>query len=264
MDKKHIRKEIATLINSIKEHSDSIGDKEHIPQLELELILHKIEKLYQKSIVFNHLNSVEEEAPVVKIIPPAEEKKMTPLPVVETPKTETPKVEIPVIETPKREIPKVEIPEVKAPEPELPKAEIKPGIVTPEEVKKEEPKAEPKSEEKKPVDLFGSELPPVTEKPKAEKKVEKKEEKINIHKIQKPPVSDIRAAIGINDKFQFANELFGGEMQEYEIAIQQLNTAETMASAFDYFNSLQQLYNWDVEHETVKRLLELVERRYGI
>ena len=57
MDKLSIRKEIGALINSIKEHSDNIGDKEHIPQLELELLLHKIEKLYQKSIVYNHLQS---------------------------------------------------------------------------------------------------------------------------------------------------------------------------------------------------------------
>jgi len=54
-----VRKEIAALIDSIKEHSDSIGTRRHIPQIELELILHKIEKLYQKSIVFNYLNSID-------------------------------------------------------------------------------------------------------------------------------------------------------------------------------------------------------------
>ena len=57
MEKLKIRKEIAILINSIKEHSDNIGDQEHIPQLELEMILKKITKLYEKSIVFNHLHS---------------------------------------------------------------------------------------------------------------------------------------------------------------------------------------------------------------
>lgn len=220
MEKNQIRKEIANLINSIKEHSDNIGDKEHIPQLELELILHKIEKLYQKSIVFNHLNTVQ---PIARVV---EDKKVIPAPV------QVEKAEVPIPELPK-------------PEPE-------------------------KKEELKPVDLFGAELAPPIEKPKQEKKVEKKEEKkeekkqeIPLAKIQRPVITDIRSAIGINDKFQYANELFGGEMQEYEIAIQQLNTAETMESASEYFMSLQQLYNWNSEHETVKRLFDLVERRYS-
>src|ERR1044072_3137802 len=92
MDKSQIRKEIAALINSIKEHSDNIGEKEHIPQLELELILHKIEKLYQKSIVFNHLNTYPGAPPVTpkvqELNPPvkAEQK--------ETVKKEEPKPEI--------------------------------------------------------------------------------------------------------------------------------------------------------------------------
>jgi hypothetical protein len=53
MDNSKIRQEITTLINSIKEHYDTIGDKNRVPQLELNVILSKITKLYEKSIVFN-------------------------------------------------------------------------------------------------------------------------------------------------------------------------------------------------------------------
>ncbi len=203
MDKSIIRKEIATLINSIKEHSDNIGDKEHIPQLELELILHKIEKLYQKSIVFNHLNT----APDVP----------------------------------------------KASESTLEKVIVKSVEIS-----------------DKPIDLFGSEIPPITEKPKQEKKVEKpagrtdgKEEKLFANKIQKPAITDITKEIGLNDRFLFANELFEGSMQEYNIAVQQLNGAGSLESAMDYFSNLQQLYEWDMEKESIKRLLDLVDRRYS-
>jgi hypothetical protein len=201
MEKKSIRKEIADLINSIKEHSDNIGNSEDIPQLELELILSKIEKLYKKSIVYNHLHS---------------SGKTTEKPLVTTETT------VPIV----------------------------------------------KAEEKKiSTDLFGSEISSVTEKPKLEKKVEKVPEKKQevpvLQKIHKPSITDLRAAIGINDKFRFANELFAGVMGEYEIAIQQLNAAGSLESAMDYFMSLQPLYNWDMEHESVKRLLELVDRRYS-
>lgn len=255
MDKKQIRKEIATLINSIKEHSDTIGDKEHIPQLELELILHKIEKLYQKSIVYNHLNSEEkpeERKPLTGVVtaPPAAEPSKTLLPEPELPKTEVPVTLVPETEPPVSEpSKKMPVPdEIKPEEPkkEIPAAEIKPEVKTPE---------------LKPVDLFGAELPPAAEKPK-EKKSEKKEDK-SVHKLQLLPLSDLRNGIGINDKFQYSNELFGGEMKEYEIAVQQLNTSETLESATAYFNSLQQLYNWDPESETVQRLQKLVQRRYS-
>jgi hypothetical protein len=213
MDKSGIRKEIASLINSIKEHSDNIGDKEHIPQIELELILHKIERLYQRSIVFNHLNSHPEANKTV---------------------VSTEKITAPVSEEPV-------------------KADVKKETVI--------------IPESKPVDLFGSEVAPVTEKPKAEKKPEKKEEKREekpvVSQIQRPAITDLTKAIGINDKFLFANELFGGNMQEYSIAIQQLNASGSLESAMDYFSNLQQLYEWDMEKETIKRLLDLVDRRYS-
>jgi hypothetical protein len=212
MDKSSIRKEIAALINSIKEHSDNIGTNENIPQLELELILHKIEKLYQKSIVFNYLNTV---------------------PVNNEPK---PQIKAAVVESVK---------EQPAPEVQKTKVETAPVNTTPV------------------VDLFGSELSSSSEKPKVEKKVVKKEQPPVISKIQKPSISDLRAAIGINDKFLFANELFRGNITEYDVAIQQLNAAGSIESAMDYFLSLQQLYNWDLENEVVKRLTDLIDRRYS-
>lgn len=286
MDKKQIRKEIAVLINSIKEHSDSIGDKEHIPQLELELILHKIEKLYQKSIVFNHLNSLPE-VPVVKVVP------VTPVetPKAELPKVETPTIEAPTIETPKAEIPKIEIPKVEVPEtitpkietpaPEPPKAELKPEVIPPAEVKKvapepvkEEPKPEPKIEveqeiipeikapEVKPAEPVITQTPPVVEPPKPQPKPVPPVAK-PVTNIQMSPIADLRTAIGLNDKFQFANELFAGQMKEYDIALQHLNGADGMEPAMNYFNSLQQLYSWDMENDTVKRLQTLVQRRYS-
>ncbi len=215
MEKSDIRKEIAVLINSIKEHSDNIGDKVHIPQLELELILLKIEKLYKKSIVFNHLHSLPAIADKVVLKPKAEEsvveKVVAPLPIVQK-KTE---------------------------------------LIKPIEASE------------KPIDLFGSELPPIIEKPKVEKKTEKKEEKPFLNNIQKPAIDDINKAIGLNDKFLFSNELFAGNMQEYNIAIQQLNSAGSLESAMDYLVNLQQLYDWDTEKETVKHLFDLVDRRYS-
>lgn len=56
-----LRKEIAELIDNIKTHSDEIGNRKRIQQLELEVITAKIKKLYEKSIVFNYLHSLDED-----------------------------------------------------------------------------------------------------------------------------------------------------------------------------------------------------------
>ena len=229
MDKNQIRKEIAELINSIKQHSDDIGDKKHIPQLELELILKKIASLYEKSIVFNYLNSQKSiENEIAKLIEPKlniEERIISEISKAKD--KEEPKVEEKVI-----------VPEIK---------EEKPQEIVQEKITEVVPVIDtPPVEEKPPVVV-----PSLVEKPKP------------VLNIQKPAISDIKAAIGINDRFQFANDLFEGNMQEYEIGIQQLNSSENIDSAMIYFHSLQKLYTWDLENDTVKRLLELVERRYS-
>jgi hypothetical protein len=54
MEINKLRKEITQLIDNIKDHSDYLSDFERIPQVELEMILVKIKKLYERTIIFNH------------------------------------------------------------------------------------------------------------------------------------------------------------------------------------------------------------------
>jgi hypothetical protein len=61
MDIKQMRKEITELIDSIKEHSDELTNSAHIPTLEFELMLAKVEKLYKQLAIFNHYYSALEQ-----------------------------------------------------------------------------------------------------------------------------------------------------------------------------------------------------------
>jgi hypothetical protein len=54
MEISKIRKEITQLIDNIKEHSDYMSDFERIPQVELDIIIAKIRKLHERTIIFNH------------------------------------------------------------------------------------------------------------------------------------------------------------------------------------------------------------------
>lgn len=81
-------------------------------------------------------------------------------------------------------------------------------------------------------------------------------------KLSKKPISSIIEAIGLNQKFLFMNELFEGENTSYKEAIEQLNNFSNFDDANNYVKSLQEKHSWELESNTVKEFLDLVERRY--
>ena len=75
-------------------------------------------------------------------------------------------------------------------------------------------------------------------------------------------VNDLRTAIGINDKFLFVNELFGGSMEKYNKSIENLNDLKTLNGALIYMNELRIELQWNSSNEAYQKLLELVHRKY--
>lgn len=81
-------------------------------------------------------------------------------------------------------------------------------------------------------------------------------------RLQRKPVADLISAIGINDKFLFLNELFGGSMEKYNKSIRSLNSFSTLLGAKTYMSELQIEFQWDCESEAYKKLADLIERRF--
>ena len=110
-NKNDVRKEIADLINRIKEQSDRIGKEREIPQKELDLILYRIEELHKKTIVWAYLNELSEISATVETTPPVVEpvKPIPPPPVAEPVK---------VVEETKAVVEEKVIPPVPIPAPE--------------------------------------------------------------------------------------------------------------------------------------------------
>ena len=71
-----------------------------------------------------------------------------------------------------------------------------------------------------------------------------------------------KLAINLNDKFRFINELFAGNTNEYNIAIEQLNNVDSMDEASAYIKGLKSIYNWDDNHEMVKNMNGLIQKRF--
>lgn len=82
------------------------------------------------------------------------------------------------------------------------------------------------------------------------------------HKMQLKPIADLKTAIGINDKFQFINDLFEGRIELYNDAIQRLNSCGTAIMADVVFSELKSKYNWNEQGEAFNKLHLFIARRY--
>lgn len=81
-------------------------------------------------------------------------------------------------------------------------------------------------------------------------------------KLQQAPGRDLKSVIGINDKFLFVNELFGGSMEKYNKSIENLNDLKTLNGAMIYLNELKIELQWNSSNEAYLKLKNLVSRKF--
>jgi hypothetical protein len=80
-------------------------------------------------------------------------------------------------------------------------------------------------------------------------------------RLQFQPISDLITGIGLNDKFSFISDLFGNSAMQYDEAIHRINKAVNLDEA----NWILQKYHtseWEHKHETLARLKDFVKRRF--
>jgi len=83
-------------------------------------------------------------------------------------------------------------------------------------------------------------------------------------KLALDPIKDLKAAIGINDKFLFIASLFGGDEKAYEQAVKTINGFKIFAEAQFWIKSnLRDQNKWDETDEVVKAFDLLVKRRFA-
>ena len=83
-------------------------------------------------------------------------------------------------------------------------------------------------------------------------------------KLALEPIKDLKAAIGINDKFQFTATLFNGDEKAFEMAVKTINGFKIYAEAQFWIKSnLREQNKWDETAEVVKAFDLLVKRRFA-
>ena len=79
-----------------------------------------------------------------------------------------------------------------------------------------------------------------------------------------PRVGSLREAVSINQRFSFINELFNGESDDYQAAVEALDAQPDLTTAQAYVRQVLALrYDWSRKEDHVARLLKLIERKFG-
>lgn len=85
------------------------------------------------------------------------------------------------------------------------------------------------------------------------------ENKSSESKLANGPISSLRAAIGLNDRFLFIREIFDNNTEKYNKIIEQLDKLETIQEAVDYLKANLTLQ----KNDTSLKFVDLLKRRFS-
>ena len=80
-------------------------------------------------------------------------------------------------------------------------------------------------------------------------------------KLSRQPIKDLKSAIGLNQKFLLMNDLFDGENELFNNAINKINAFNTLPEAIVFIEG-ELSSAWDKENSSVLNFMDLVERRF--
>jgi len=254
--------EMDIVLSELNEQFETIKKNEaRIPQIEIDIMMANIRKLYE---CISHLNKQKE------------------LPRVETQLDIVPEIAEPIAQESKAEETIPEKTETIAEDPILQEEDLSYEKVTNdfiEDIDNLEEVAQSEIEEAKAEEVH---IIPTSETPKEEKPesslllqfeeelfsvnetvAHKGEDKSLVKKLSNKRIENLKSAIGINDKFYFINELFGGNSQAYEDVIYTLNNFKRFEEAMQYTSTLKYRYDWNTSAEAYQKLVHFLERKFA-
>ena len=111
--------------------------------------------------------------------------------------------------------------------------------------------------EPEPGDLFSTELSGFNEKLKEAR------DKGPGMPQKKDRASDLKSLISINEKFLFINELFDGNLRDYNENMEILNKYTDLKTASEFLDLLRKKNLWDSASGAFRKLKELLEKRFA-
>jgi hypothetical protein len=140
--------------------------------------------------------------------------------------------------------------------------------IKPERTEKPEKTETPEKAEKPATNGFHSELKELNQKvaqniPSLNDRLRQTQSEIG-DRFNDMPVKDLRQAIGINDKFQFIQELFRGDVDTYERSVKTINEMHSIQDA-EYWieRELKIRQGWVDDNSVVRQFYALVKKRFS-
>jgi hypothetical protein len=224
MDKVSLLSQIKTSLEGLLSQTRKLESGKHtLHQIDKDLLLEKTRALYEQMMALENIPP-EEKAPV------AEPRQVTAAPATEETAEEV------VVEVPEKESQDTSEPKV---EKEVQEEKFADSSKTTLDLFSEAP-----------AETLGDSLTP-SEKPAV------------ADSLQISGISDLREAIGINDKFLFINELFNGDLERYNKVIDELNGFSGFLGAQTYLTELQVQYQWEENGQAYQKLNNLLERKFA-
>ena len=85
-----------------------------------------------------------------------------------------------------------------------------------------------------------------------------------VDKMQKQKIGSISKSISLNQRFVFIKELFEGNLDNYETALNSLDALTNWQDANQFIEEkLAQKHNWDISKDSVAEFTRIVERRFN-
>ena len=241
MQKTIVKEKISIQLETIAEHFQAISNyKEKIPQIELDLMKEQVRNLYDNLYLLENMNNLN--APDSK-----KEVESEKISIPEPPKN--------IFKTPHTDSSSQPVEKTKSDKEYAPEIKM--------EVEKK-----PSSPSKISYDLFEIQQSTIAEKYADSSQtlndnlLKQQKEKILAEELQLKHIASLKSAIGINDKFLFINELFEGNMREYDIAITQLDNFHSLNDALGYINQMNEKFEWDANPTSLIKLKDFLKRRY--
>ncbi len=228
-----LRKKITDLVDNIKEHSDRFTGKKHLPALELNVFLAKLNRLYETTVVLRYLMDKEEMGKLTPFV----EKDLAYSQLQQMPE--------------QREFTGNLIPEVQA--------ETQPEINEPanlEEAVAQEPATENPEQPAEEPSLENT----VAENTKEEPQPVNSPESL-ADQLSNQPISNLTQALSLNEKYLFANEFFNKDLNAFLLMVKRINESDNLQQAMHIFESGVAVAK-DKENELVEQFIKLIVRRF--
>jgi len=265
-----LKSEVRRLIHELSDRFDHLPDGTVHP-LDADLILSLLRQLYVKTEAMRKgASAADENVPDVKEM--TRPVVMNPEP-IQTQVVEIPLTSPPVISFEEKPIQAPVQPEFIPAEPPAGEKNVSqesPHLIVSEFNSESEFVRDPGPEVNKPVsvpvDLFGA--PTIADKLKSDapslndRIISGRSDLSLADRMQLKPISDLKSAIGLNDKFQFINELFEGSSDRYTEAVNLLNSCIGIKEAEMLLADLKSRYSWNDQNQVWKKLREFIVRRY--